>query len=251
MSAVLSLFFEEDVAHLVDDQYLAVFCNHSPSRADRPGGFVGRGRSPGVRAFCRSFAALFPALSFHHPLLAAVHGGGTLIIRIREGRRTSQTGGVQAGNALNTELIAPCGLPCITNVAVDELSLTLPGEDQGDVVSGTANHNEQAQENRSEPRTEPRVVISSALPFGKSVFEKVVVSFSHRTTEDNSDGVEARGALVGLLECGCQLPLRRTLSAGLVSLGDQSPFDLVRMEKLRFLPVGLDNILLVCIGFDA
>lgn len=129
-------------------------------------------------------------------------------------------------------------------------------------MASAAENQKQTRENGAQTRTVSRIVVSGALPLREAVLQEVVVAIAGGTTKDVGDGVQARRALVGLFDGGCDLLLRRALinvnargvSPGLLlvlgAVGDEGPLDFIRVEESGFLAVGLVQLILAGVGFD-
>lgn len=129
---------------------------------------------------------------------------------------------------------------------------------------GPAAEKEQADQYRPQSRPVAGIVVSSALPLGESVPEKVIVSVTRRATEDTHDGIQAGCPLGGFLDCLVDLAFRRTfrdvdagfLPPGLVAglprvVCNECPFNLVRMQLSGELSIGFVNLVEVGVWFDA
>jgi hypothetical protein len=148
----------------------------------------------------------------------------------------------------------------LTNVPVDEFPLPLPAKNEGGVMSTTTENEKEPNKHTSQTRTESRVVVAGALPLGKPILQKVIVTLTTGSAEDVGDGVQASSPFMGFLDSRGNFALGGSLvdmdallggfgfALVLGAVGDEGSLDLVGVEKSGFLAVGLVQFVLVGIG---
>lgn len=264
--AILVGLFEVDVSDRVDDEDLAVLCDHTLAGT---GGAIGRRRSGGCP---RGLDALGLLLGFIllgvlllHASLAPIHGlHGIGILAYRRRRRSRRPcgRGIQAGDV---EVVAPRGAAGILDVPVDEGLLLLPVHAEEEQMPAAADRNEESQQHGEETRSEAGVVVAGALPLGEAVAQEVIVPLSARSAQDVGHDAEARESIAGSFGGGLDLCLGRALGdmdARLLALGLLLPFarrlvgdelvlDLVGVDKAGSLLIALIDLILAGRGGDA
>lgn len=225
--AFLGLLLEVYVANRVDDQDLAVLSDSALLCADGTAGQLGFDRSadalglgllsePRVVALSNAIASTLLLLSFHGALLLPVPLHALFVVgSLRAGSRAIGL----PGNAVKTRdarnLVTPCCASGVRDEALDVLAVVAVVHVEGDIVDGTAEEEEQANDDGTEARTEALVVEASASPLGEAIVQEVVVAFPLGSAQDTDDQAQALEAGSGLLGELVDLALR-----GLLVLGD-------------------------------
>lgn len=244
----------------IDDQDLSVLSNHSLSRAS--GANWGR---PSWGCLCRLDLLNLVFFGFLF-LLASL----LAINRLRDGLAvftSCRCGGTAATSHIHAryaQVISPRRMARKLDISLNELLLPVPAHVEGKPVSSASDEDKQPGQNCAQAWTEARVVVSRSLPGREAVGQKVIISIATLAAQDGRHQAQARKAVAGFFGCSFDLSLgwalgdvhagllailRFVLRRGLVS--NELLLDLVGVQQLRFLAVGLVDVVLVRIARDA
>jgi len=276
--AFLSLLLEVYVANRVDDQDLAVLGDSALLCSNGTAGQLGFDRSAntfvlGLLSEARVAAALSSAIAstlflllLHSTLLLPVPLHALLIVgSLRTGSRAIGLTSTKTRDVRN--VIAPRSASGVLDEALDILAVVAVVHVKGDIVDGTAEEEEQANDDGTETGTETFVVEASASPFGEAIVQEVVVTFPLGAAQDADDQAEALeagrsllgelvdlalGGLLVLVDVGGGL--RTGLGVrwlGRVVGGEPIAAGLVGVQRARELAVGLCDLIVAGTRLDA
>jgi hypothetical protein len=271
LHAILGLLLEEDIAYRVDDQHFAILTHDASLSALGTGDefcFLGRADISSASFLGNGgFLAVLALVLLPGTRLLAIPRNelGFLlflfaVVKLLRVDRSSS--GINARDALNGRLVAPSGLTCVANVALNEGPALLPAHVQSKVVDTTTDNNQNTEENRAEARTEAIVVVARALPGRKAIPQEVVVALTLRTLEDVCNNRQLLISGSDLLHVRVDFLLRWTLAgldtrglallASLFSIiGDEDLARLVGVELAASRAVGFGQFVLVGTGLNA
>jgi hypothetical protein len=268
LHALLGLFFQEDIADGIHNEHLTVLSNNTLLRALGSRSDFRLNGSADTSGTCRPYSLNFLALLallIHSTLLAAVPWYKLI-------RRVFvlffvlipllSVDSIDAGDTLNGSLIAPGGLACMPDVALNKLPATPPAHEQSKVVHAAAHDNKEAEQNGTETRAKSLVVVARAPPFWETVPQEVVVALALGALENIGNDRQPLIASGDLLEVCIDFLLRWALAdldsrcgalllVGLLVFIDEDLASLVGVQPCRLLAVGLVHFIVRCAGLDA